>query len=566
MPRVIIATADEDRTIAQDIAKELQNYVSSVGILADEPRTAQQSVATAGALVIVAGERWLDTLNDNPVLRDAVVRALGRSDLLVHLALIPGGEIPAVTALPGELQSIAYMQSTHVNPAETLPRDVRRIGLQLAAHLDRATPSPATNITAQPIKQNRGLPWHILIIATAIIAGLLFILIPNLRGDREEANPADDFAAPMSSAQNAAIITPRDGLMIGVAAGLSGAVAEDGEAMVNGVRLALQGRPTITVDGETFTIDLLTQDSGCTPEGGIQAAETFTTNFTSMPGVIGHMCNISCFPASGIYDENNLATISPACDAPGLTAFEGFNRTVPSQVAAAEAIAADLVADGMTMIAVISDEEVLGTQVADAFALAITTAGGTVSTRIEVSSRTLDADALAADLSETTPDLIYFAGRAPAAAQIWDAMDVALLEIPFMLAHTVDLAAFSAETGPNSDGVLTYAPIPPQGENITVLTERYTAAFPDSPVPDGLIHAYAYDATNILLTAVEAVGEVDVVGNLLVDRDALQGYLRAYTGNGITGAYGCSGDGDCASVDVTALVVQNGQARSVDTP
>ena len=558
MPKVIIAARTADQPAARQIAAELQQYVSSVAVLAaDERHTAQQSVATAAAMVVVAGDGWLDGIAENAVLRETIVQALNRSDLLVHIALLPGATVPPVVDLPDDLRPLAYMQTMPVNPETSLGRDSRRIGVRIAGHIKQeGARSPQTAPPA--VKPNRGLPWHIFIIATAVITGLLFILIPNLRGDRDESGIVEEAVAPMSAAQNAAIITPQDGLMIGVAAGLSGGLAGDGGVMVNGVRLAVADRAEVTVDGQTFAIDLLTQDAGCTPEGGIQAAETFTTALTAIPGVIGHMCNVSCFPASGIYDENNLATISPACDAPGLTAFAGFNRTVPSQAAGARSVAGTLMTTlDIGSVVVISDEEVLGTQIADTFIEAFAEAGGDVVARYEVSSRTLDPAALADEVNAAGADLVFFGGRVPAAVSIYTAIRELDAELPFMLADTVDAGAFITEAGDISNGVLTYAIIPPGNEDITALTERYTSVYEMEPSTETLIHAYAYDATNILLNGVEAIGEVDVVGNLLVDRAALQAYLRSYRGDGIIGNYACDGSGDCSGVTVQMLTIED---------
>ncbi|MFN8560984.1 MAG: hypothetical protein U0703_05025 [Anaerolineae bacterium] len=73
------------------------------------------------------------------------------------------------------------------------------------------------------------------------------------------------------------------------------------------------------------------------------------------------------------------------------------------------------------------------------------------------------------------------------------------------------------------------------------------------------MHATAYDAVNLILDAVEAVGTVDADGNLVVDRGAVAEYIRTFTDfNGLTGVLNADGTGETSVSDIGIFQVQDG--------
>jgi branched-chain amino acid transport system substrate-binding protein len=557
MPRVLVATLPEDTTAAGEIYNEMSQHVETIGYITDEPATVTRGVATAGAMIIVIGAEWSSRITNHEVLYDAIATALNRRDMLVSVALVDEAAAPTLDDLPEPLHALAYMRATEIDrTGGRFAVNVRQMAVPVQHHLKRLEQSGRLGKTedevaaARRARRNRGLPWNIIIIATALITGIVFILLPNQHEDDETiiATP------PRSAAANAAIINTSDGLLLGIGTGLSSDTAPQGESLVNGVRLALIDRPEVNVEGVAFPVELVVQDAGCSSQGGLQAAETFVSD-DALAAVIGHLCNSSCFAATSIYDENEMTVVSPACDATGLTLNENtsFNRTVP----AIDAGVADVIQFVQTTldydrVAVIKDEEVLGGQLADTFEAAYTTTEGEIAGVFRADSPTLEIDELAAEIRAVEPELIYFGGRAPIAAQV----AAALPEVPLMLARTVVLEEFLAESplDERSAPVYTYELLPLEDALLESITERYVANFEAEPASP--VFAYAYDATNMVLDGIEAVGEVDVIGNLLVDRVALQAYIRQYDGAGVTGPLVCTGTGNCALAEVRVLPVE----------
>jgi branched-chain amino acid transport system substrate-binding protein len=76
--------------------------------------------------------------------------------------------------------------------------------------------------------------------------------------------------------------------------------------------------------------------------------------------------------------------------------------------------------------------------------------------------------------------------------------------------------------------------------------------------PTAAFHAHAYDATMILLDAVEEVAQVGDDGTLLIGRQALRDAVASTSGyEGITGTLTCDENGDCADPRIAVNEVQD---------
>ena len=71
--------------------------------------------------------------------------------------------------------------------------------------------------------------------------------------------------------------------------------------------------------------------------------------------------------------------------------------------------------------------------------------------------------------------------------------------------------------------------------------------------PSAPYWAHAYDATTLLLEAIEAASKVEG-GSLVIDRAGVREYLNAVSGySGIIGTIDCDRFGDCGSQKVTVI-------------
>ena len=94
------------------------------------------------------------------------------------------------------------------------------------------------------------------------------------------------------------VIAPDGELIIGVSAAFSGeGLAPFGNNIRNGAVLGHMNRPTATVGGAEFAIELDPQDSQCNAEGGVAVATRYTSD-PNVVGVVGPMCSSACQPAA----------------------------------------------------------------------------------------------------------------------------------------------------------------------------------------------------------------------------------------------------------------------------
>lgn len=547
MSRILVAALPGDQPTADSIIEAFSGYGLPVAPLVENGPRAEQQLASAAAVIIIISPDWFEALREHEAHHRAITAALSRSDLMIHLALLEGASLPEVTHFADNLRPLAYMQYTTVTEAG-FARDVRQIAVLVNQHLKRLDTTRRQQAGAE---SSRARPWHLFIIFAALFTGLVFVIIPDLQQTAEPVQIATQ-PPPRSSAANSAIINRQDGLHLGVAAGLSEGVEARGETLVKGVELALHNRPDVTVDGQTFAIDILAQDTACSSDGGLVAAELFASD-PGVAGVIGPMCNASCFSSRGIYDRATFTVISPGCDAPELAAGTSFNRTVPNALSGVSGAAAFTLDElGFEQVVVIHDEDPLGTQIADAFAAAFEGGGGQVIAQITLSPE-LTEDDIRQQIEDDEPQMVFYGGHADEAVEIAEIIG----DVPMMLGHSTDMDEFIAELGEDADRSYTYGLLPPSGDDIDELAGQYATEYDTEPA--GPVFAYAYDATNILLDGVEAVGRVDVIGNLIVDRAALQDYVREYSGEGVTGMLDCDGTGDCATGEVAIYQIRDGK-------
>src|SRR5690606_37652483 len=75
------------------------------------------------------------------------------------------------------------------------------------------------------------------------------------------------------------VINPDGNVVVGLAVGLSGeGIAPLGTDIQRGAELALEDRPTVTIDGMEFAVALDVQDELCSAEGGQAVANRFASD------------------------------------------------------------------------------------------------------------------------------------------------------------------------------------------------------------------------------------------------------------------------------------------------
>jgi len=362
------------------------------------------------------------------------------------------------------------------------------------------------------------------------------------------------------------VIAPDDPIRLGFGAALTGeGLSAFGIDINRGVELALEDRPALAFGEAVFPVELDVQDDLCNPEGGQTVANRFVAD-NSIVAVIGPMCSSGASAAAPIFDAAGYSNVSASATAGSLTksGFTSFNRTVPTDDSQGLA-AADIMYNvlGARNVAFIDDGSTYGAGLVDVVSATFEALGGTVAIRDAVTVGEVDFRALLEDVAAAEPDLIYFAGfNAEAARLVEQRLDVGLEDVPFMGADGIFGPELVDLAGDASEGVYATRPIPASSEELDTFAQRYVDTYGEEP--PSAFNTNAYDATNLILNAIQEVGYLDADGNLVIDREALNKAIRRAAFAGLTGSINCSLDGECSSAEIGFYQVQDGAYTQID--
>lgn len=362
------------------------------------------------------------------------------------------------------------------------------------------------------------------------------------------------------------VVAPGDPLIIGVATIRSGeGLVPLGDDILRGVELAIDARPVVTVGDVEFPLELDVQDDQCSQVGG-QAVANYYVTLPEVVGVVGPTCSSACRAAGPIFDGANYTMISSSCTAPDLTdaetGFASFNRTTPNDAAqGAEAAGFIFNTLGLTKIATLHDGSPYGEGLVKKLTEAFVELGGEVVFADSITVGETNYRTALTPIAESGAELIYFGGFPQEAARLIEQrLDVNLGELPFMGADGINTPELINLAGELAEGVYASSPVATESEALAEFIAAYEEKYETEPT--AAFHAYAYDAANMLLDAIEAVGTIDDDGNLVVDRVALAEFIRAYGAEepvaGLSGNLVCDGSGDCAVPTFGFFQVQEG--------
>ncbi|MBZ0303722.1 MAG: branched-chain amino acid ABC transporter substrate-binding protein [Anaerolineae bacterium] len=354
-------------------------------------------------------------------------------------------------------------------------------------------------------------------------------------------------------------IAPDDPIVIGYMLTLSGGTSFLGEDSLGGIEIAVSDRDSMLLDHD---IELIGEDSLCSAEGGQTAAQKLAAN-DQLLGVVGTNCSSSATAALPIISTAGMVMISPSNTAPSLTNDDtasggvwqpGYYRTAHNDLFQG-AIAAEFAFNelGLTKLATIHDgspyAEGLQAVMADTF----TELGGEVVFQGAINVGDTDMSAILTEVAAAGPEVIYFPVFEPEgdfiAAQTADTPG--LEDAVLMGADGLLSDSFPEATGEAAVGMYLSGPSV-TGDEYTAFLDKWAEEI--GGVPPSGYHAHAYDATNILLDAIESVAEVGEDGTIVVGRQALRDALTATADYaGLTGSLTCNATGDCATGEALAI-------------
>jgi branched-chain amino acid transport system substrate-binding protein len=349
-------------------------------------------------------------------------------------------------------------------------------------------------------------------------------------------------------------IAPDEPVHIAYMLTISGGTAFLGEDSRGAIEIAIEDRGQVL----GHNIRLSGEDSLCSAEGG-QTAATKVAGDTTVLGIIGTNCSSSAVAGIGTISAAGLVMISPSNTAPGLTDPNGswqpgYFRTAHNDRfqgrVAAEFVYNEL---GARTAATIHDGSPYAEQLQQVFADTFIELGGTITFQGAVNVNDTDMRPVLTTVAADSPDVLYFPIFEPEGPFIVaQSSEIAGLENTTLIgADGLLSVSFPPAAGPNADGVYLSGPYV-TGAAYDAFLAKWDAKFGGAP-PSGF-HAFAYDATNILLDAIEQVAVEDDDGTLHIPRKALRDAIAAVANyNGLTGTLSCSEFGDCATGEALGI-------------
>ncbi|GGK00552.1 branched-chain amino acid ABC transporter substrate-binding protein [Pseudomonas matsuisoli] len=208
-------------------------------------------------------------------------------------------------------------------------------------------------------------------------------------------------------------------VIIGVAGPMTGGNAAFGEQFWRGAEQAAADiNAAGGIDGEKIT--LIKADDACEPKQAVAVANRLVDS-DNVVAVVGHFCSSSTIPASEVYDEAGIISITPGSTNPqvterGLTGeFRMCGRDDQQGT-----IAGDYIVDTLkaTKVAVIHDKDTYGQGLADATRAQLNKRGVKEVMYEGLTRGEKDFNALVTKIRASGADVVYFGGLHPEAGPL----------------------------------------------------------------------------------------------------------------------------------------------------
>lgn len=342
-------------------------------------------------------------------------------------------------------------------------------------------------------------------------------------------------------------------ILIGLAGPLTGPSARIGKDLENGAQLAIADanaqKPTL--NGKAVTFKLLSEDDQSDPRTAVAVAQRLVDE--GVVGVVGHWNTGTSIPAARIYHDAGIALVAPVATGHGYTQ-QGFDTSFRvmghdddgGNYAGIYAVT-QLKAK---RIAVIDDRTAFGQGLADEFIKSLAAQGIQPVAREYVDDKTVDFSAVLTTVRSKNADLIFFGGVDSQAAPLARRIKQLGMNTPLMGAGGFVSQTFLTLAQKEGEGVVALEPGLPLEQMPG--GKAFEQAYRDRYKTHIELHApFAYDATRVLIAAIEQAGSADPADYLPK--------LRAIHYQGVTGTIAFDSQGNLQQPSFTLYRVVDGK-------
>ena len=381
-------------------------------------------------------------------------------------------------------------------------------------------------------------------------------------GDPTEVCDADEFGCVE--------VADGEAILIGTALSISGDTSALGLDSQYGAQIAADEKAEA---GGVFgrEIEFVHEDAGCGDAAtGQTAAQALVAN-EQLVAVIGTTCSRTAVPAAPVLAQQGIVLFSSSNTSPTLTdpeheeyAGEFFFRTAHNDLVQGAAMATYACEQGYTTAATIHDGSTYADNLRQVFQdeFEAQCGGETVSENAVEIGDDQFSDVLG-PIADAAPDLLYYPIFHPEgtfltqqARQLPELDDTQLAASDGLLG----LQDLIDQAGDAAEGMVLSGPACAGDQYENEFLPAYNELSGEEAVLS-VFHCHAYDAMNILMSAIEQVGVEGDDGTLFIPKQALRDAIAETSGvEGLTGTLTC-GDpdpGDCADPNIRVSQIQDG--------
>jgi branched-chain amino acid transport system substrate-binding protein len=295
-------------------------------------------------------------------------------------------------------------------------------------------------------------------------------------------------------------------------------------------------------------IALLAGDDQADPKQAVSIANKFVNQKAA--AIVGHWNSSCSIPASKYYNDANIVMISPATTNPRLTQ-QGFKRVF--RVCGTDdqqgRVAAEFVLRALRpkRVAIIHDKTAYGQGLADYFQKAlgdkvqVVYYGGVI-------QRDPDYKAVLTTIKDNKPELYFFGGIYPEAGRLVRQATEIGLSVPMITGDGVYDPTFLSIAGKAAEG--TYVTFGKEPAGLST-AQSFIAKYRSKYGEPGPYSIYAYDAANIILTAIAETKTTDGA--------AVAAYISKTTFHGAFGDISFDQNGDVTRAPYVIWQVKDGK-------
>lgn len=343
-----------------------------------------------------------------------------------------------------------------------------------------------------------------------------------------------------------------DPIKLGVLQALSGKVAPLGQEQLRGLELALNERQRVILG---HTVQLQVEDTGCTSEGGANAALKVVADPQTV-AIFGTTCSSDAATAAKVMSDAGLTMISGNNSAPFLTSIAGkkapnwqpgYFRTAPNEEYSGQAAAHFAFRRlGIRRAATINDGDIYTRGLTEGFARTFGELGGTIVLEAAIGKGDSEMGPVLTAVAKSQAELLFFPLFQPEgnhllaqARKLNPLANTVLMSDGALIEHS-----FITAMGELARGMYFVGPRPANTPQSGQLAKTYQQTF--STAPSASYYQDAYDAAQLLFHALEVSAVILPNNKVIVGRDKLRRTLyESRNDDGITGPLRCDQFGDC---------------------